>query len=482
MFMNKLANSTFAIGFSELILLSVGLARNKYLAVTIGPEGFGVYSILNSFFLLISAFAGTWITTGTTKYIAQFSSKSDETKNKILQFSLIITIGLSLLLLIILGLWHEFFINFFMANKIEKFYYFIFMASFCWVNLSFVLLAALQGVVAIKYVVKSRYYISVIDVVSLIILVYFYNLTGFFLSLLITSVAAVIIQSYFVFKKCRFKIFRGTKIEKDENLLRKLLSFGSNNLLTALINLGSVYFQRYIILLSLGVNSVGIFQAGISIMTYLSSVSRGSLFHLLPSMSQELSKKERSANLNEYLFFVSITSLPVCAITILFGNDAIKLLFSEKFSMLNDIFYLFVISQMVIILASSFQITIVGLGRLKIHLLSVIIIHGTWIVVPFVFLSTYGIASAAWGIILGTVLGSIVYYTNLCSLIDYKISLKVIVILIINLLFTTLFVVINENNLLIKIFSLITYLLVIIINFDTDDRQKLSKYFKNKLF
>ena len=50
--MKQLLKTTAALSTTEVVLMVVALIKNKYLAVAIGPEGFGIYGLLLSFFNL----------------------------------------------------------------------------------------------------------------------------------------------------------------------------------------------------------------------------------------------------------------------------------------------------------------------------------------------------------------------------------------------------------------------------------------------
>ena len=104
--MKNLVKTTAAIGLTEVLLMFVALARNKYLAVTIGPEGFGIYGLLSSFFMMIAVFAGTWMATGTIKYTSEYQAKGDkESLNSVFSFSTIIVTSIGVFLTIILIIW-----------------------------------------------------------------------------------------------------------------------------------------------------------------------------------------------------------------------------------------------------------------------------------------------------------------------------------------------------------------------------------------
>jgi enterobacterial common antigen flippase len=449
--MKRLIKTTLAIGVSEVLLLSVGLVRNKYLAISIGPEGFGIFSLLNSFFLLMSAFAGTWLGTGTTKFIAQYiSTNDDDNKNRIFQYSVIIASLLSLFITVQLILNKNICIEHFLNNDINVNYFYIFIAGFIWTNLRQVFLAALQGALATQYVVKSRIYIAVFDITSVVLLVAVFNLAGYFISICLTSVFAVMILAYYTYVKCGFTIIIQKDNIMENSTFKQFLIFGGYNFVTGIVNLSSAYLQRYILIVTSGVNKVGLFQAGISMMTNLSAINRGSLFYLLPAMSGSLADEERVKSLNEYIYFVLITTIPICIIVIPFGENIITLLFSDKFTSLCEVLYLFIIGQIVIIFMSSFQLTVVGMEKLKIHLFSVIVIHGTWVLIPFIFSKQYGIASAAYGIILGGIFGILIYSLYLWRYIHYVMSYENLKLIFLNSISIALFIYFKDDSMLWK--------------------------------
>jgi O-antigen/teichoic acid export membrane protein len=75
--LKALIKSTAAFGSTELALTIVAFIKNKYLAVAIGTDGFGIYSLLTSFFDFFILFAGGWLATPTMKYISEFRGKKD---------------------------------------------------------------------------------------------------------------------------------------------------------------------------------------------------------------------------------------------------------------------------------------------------------------------------------------------------------------------------------------------------------------------
>jgi len=426
--MKNLVKNTAAISTTEFLLVFVAIIRNKYLAVTIGPEGFGIYSLLSSFFGMISVFAGTWLGAGTTKYIAEYSGKGNsEKRNQVFTFAFILVFLIGLFITIVLIVGRKFFISHFLSKDVLESYYLLFAAGFIGMNLRTILLSILQGVLQVKMVVKSRILISIVDVLLIIIcLVYLFHLLGFFIGILISSLFAAGILYFYVYKRCGFRF---TKFSFKEDIVKKTMSFGGVSLLTGSINLGSVYLQRLILVQRMGINSVGIFQAGFAIMKYMGLINRGSSFHLFPTMSKKMDNVYRVRQLNEYLFFILLVTIPISVAAILFGRIAIHILYSSRFLSLSPYLFWFVLAQFVTIFTTSFQTTVVGMAKLKIHTIAVFIIHSFWVIAPLFLIGKYGIASLPIGILVGQVLGGIIYLVYLWKKIGFRFNKRVISLL-----------------------------------------------------
>jgi PST family polysaccharide transporter len=425
--MKNLVKNTAAISTTEFLLIFVAIIRNKYLAVNIGPEGFGIYGLLTSFFGMISIFAGTWLGAGTTKYIAEYSGKDDDKKkNQIFTFTFFFVSIICVFLTIVLVVFRKFFISHFLSKDVLESYYLLFAAGFIGMNLQTILLSILQGVLQVKMVVKSRILISIVDVLLIISLVYLFHLLGFFIGILISSLFAAGILYFYVYKECGFRF---TKFSFKEDIVKKMMSFGGVSLLTGSINLGSVYLQRFILVQRMGISSVGIFQAGYAIMNHIGLVNRGSSFHLFPTMSREMENVNRVKQLNEYLTFILLVTIPISVAAILFGKIAIQILYSSEFLPLSSYFFWFILAQFVIIIMTSFQTTVIGMAKLKIHTFAVFVIHSLWVVVPFFLIGKYGIASLPIGILVGQVLGGVIYLGYLWKNIDFRFSKRVNILL-----------------------------------------------------
>ena len=422
--MKKLLIITGAIGSTEILLMGVALARNKYLAVTIGPEGFGIYGLLNSFFMMIAVFAGTWMTTGTIKYTSEYQAKGDkESLNSIFSFSTIIVAGTGVFLTITLIIWRKWFIKTFLSNEVNELYYLIFCAVFFAICLRPVLLGVLQGMRRVREVIISRWSIAISNLIFTVILIWLWGLTGFFFSLFVDAVLAVFILYWGIRRKNGLHLKR---FSWQDPVVRLLLIFGSINLFLSIINLASQYIQRAIILHNINIAAVGLFQAGVAFMGYLGVVNRGSTFYFFPKMSEVMDNSYRNNEINEYLRFILLFGIPVSVFAILFGEWFIIILYSSKFVPLASVFFWFVIGQFFTSINGVFKNVIVGMRRLKMHSVSTTAIVILWIFVPFILIDKYGLASLGMGILAGGMVGCLMNGFYLRKRIGLIFSNKVI--------------------------------------------------------
>ena len=475
----NLVKTTAAIGSTEVLLMFVALARNKYLAVTIGPEGFGIYGLLNSFFMMIAAFAGTWMATGTIKYTSEYQAKGDKEKlNSIFSISTIIVTGIGIILTIILLIWRKWIINTFLSNEIKEIYYLIFCAAFFSICLRPVLLGVLQGLRRVREVIISRWSIALLNLSFTIILVWIWGLTGFFLSLLVNSIFAVCILYWGVRRKDGLHI---RNFSWQSSVVSLLLTFGIVNLFLAIVNLGGQYLQRLIIIHNMDIASVGLFQAAVSIMLYLGVINRGANFYFFPKMSEVMDNSVRNQKINEYLRFIMLFGIPISVVAILFGKWAVMILYSAKFTLLSSVLFLFVIAQLLASIGGVFQSTIVGMARLRMHAMSCIVMHSLSVVVPLLLIGKYGIGALGIGFIAGGISGGFLNWMYLRNRIDLKFNQDVIQLFIIAAVTLTGAILLSDRIMILRITLIIISVGFIAKMIRREEWQKVYDYILFKL-
>ncbi len=443
--MNNLLKTTAAISTTEIALMAVALIRNKYLAVNIGPEGFGIYGILNSFFSMIAVFAGIWMATGTMKYVSEYDARGERRAvNTVFTFSVLLAGSIAFVLTLILICKRRWFIAHFLSDDVREIYYLIFAVSFIAMNLRPILLSVLQGQKKIREVVICRWGIALIDIIFVIILVYFWGLAGFFVSILVNSILAVGFLYWGAQRKNGVQFF---KLSLRNPAIYSLLSFGGVNLFLAFINLLSQYLQRMVVIQNMDIAAVGIFQAGVGMMRHLGVINRGAQFFYFPKMSEIMDDDVRNRNINYFLRITLMFGIPLSVAALLFGKWIIMILYSSRFLSLAPIFFLFVIGQFISSIGGAFQAVVVGMTRLKMHTFTSIVIHSLWVIVPVLLISRYGVGALGIGFVLGGMAGAIMNWLYLKRYINLRFNQDVFLLFIIAVITLSVAVLISENDL-----------------------------------
>jgi O-antigen/teichoic acid export membrane protein len=471
--LKQLIKTSSYIGATEIILIIVAVIKNKYLAVTLGPEGLGIYGLLHSFFSLFSVFSGMWLASGATKYISEYFNKHDIRKvNAIFFFSIFTTLILSVILSISFILLKVLITDTFLSDEVLPIYFMLYSVAFIALSMRPVLLALLQGLYKVKSVVFARLSSSVIEVAIIIIFVYFFNITGFFLSLLISSFVSIIIFLR-QFRSDGIILLKYISLQKD-SIYQSLLNFGFINIFLGIVGLGAQYLQRYIIVKNLGIENVGLFQAAIGIMSYMGIAQRGAVFHLFPRMSEELKDKDRQLEINDYLFFTFMISFPIALFTILFGNNVISVLYSKDFSVLNDILIFFVLSSFINNAVVGFQYVLTGMAKLKTHLVFVIVASASWIIVAYYYIDSMYLGALGLGLVVGSSIGLVLYYGYLAISINLTVLLRNKLIFILGVILLIIPYVLHSQYIGIKIIYFIISTSSLLLFFQKDEIERLK--------
>ncbi len=477
--MKALAKSSALIGSTEVALTLVSIIRAKYLALSIGPEGYGEYSLLNSFFSVLTALCGGWIARGTIKYIAEYKQKSDlESVEKVHNISLSIVLLLGTLFTTLVLVFSEFVRVHFLSPEIVIWHYYLFAASFLVNSLTPFYAWLLQGFLMVKKTVFLRIYSTLFSFVSILVLVYLFELTGYFLSILFSGIFSLFLY---------WKSTRGLVNTKfifpniKEQITIKLLKFGGVNFFLLIITNISEYFQRILVLTSLNIASVGLMQVANSILTYMGIANRGSLFYNDPKMSQEITNDDRNKELNNYLRFNLLFGLPAALFIILYSKELISLLYSKDFTSLSPILFFFIVAQLIQFMLGGLHSVLLGKALLKVHSFVSVLSAALIVLIPYFFISEYGLGAIGAAILISNSISFLIDYFYLNRKIGICIFPNVLWLIIIGTIFITLSYPIQYNNIFIRSFYFCVLILFLVLTLSKNERLKLKTAIFNKL-
>lgn len=478
--MKDIIKSSTLIGSTEFALIFVAIIRAKYLAVSIGPAGYGEYGLLNSFFTVLTAVCGGWIARGTIKYTAEYSQKNDFLSvAKVHNYSISLALILGSIATLFVFIFQDFVRIHFLSPEIILWHYSLFAASFLANSLIPFFGWLLQGHLMVKSTIKLRIITTFFSLISIFVFVYFFKLTGYFLSILVSAVFGL----YLFWNETRNILptkFLLPNI-KDE-IFKKLMKFGGVNLVLLTVNNVCDYIQRVFILTNLNISSVGLFQVANSITNYMGILNRGSSFVNDPKMSQDISILERNKVFNDFLRFNILVGIPISVFLILFSTELIGILYTKEFTTLSPIIYVFIFAQFLSFLCGGFQSIMLGKAFLKMHSFVSILYSVILITVPLLFIKQFGLITIGISMVVANILTIIIDFIYLRRQINISINMQVIILLIISIVLFFITTEIQSFNFLYKLFFIVIMAIILILSLNKVERIQLINLLRNVIF
>ncbi|MCU7521146.1 MAG: oligosaccharide flippase family protein [Ignavibacteria bacterium] len=398
--MKDILKSSTYVGLTEALLIIVTIIKNKFIAIHIGPEGFGAVNLLASFFSIATVFSTTWLTTGLVKYISEYNS--DDNKKylaEIYNFALVFTFAISFIIVVLIFIFSDYVRNNFLSPEILYNYFFLYNISFIATSLNSTFSSALQGFIIIKKAVYLRVVNAIISLVLVIALILLYDTLGYFISILISAFVSVILYKLELDKLIKMRV-SVPNLKSPAN--KKLFKYGGVSIFTGFLNFICQYAQRLIIISYANLSTLGLYSAVNSLVTYIGLANKGATYYYLPKMSQTLPLAERNALLNDFIKFSLYSTFPFVIISILFGQEFLLVLYSKKFVSVSGVFGYFVFAQYLIVLLTCFQSILIGQAYLKPLIFTSLVTQLLWILLPYLLYKRIGLTSLAIGFILSS--------------------------------------------------------------------------------
>jgi PST family polysaccharide transporter len=471
--MKDIAKSSVLLGSTELSIVLVSILKAKFLAISIGPEGYGQFGLLNSFFTILTALCGGWIARGTLKYTAEFRQNGNsDGVYKVHNYSISLALILSSAAALIVIIFQDFIRNNILSPDIILLNYIIFCASFMASNISPFFAWFLQGHLLVKRTIFVRITTVFFNLFSVIVLVYFFELTGYYLSILFSSFFGL----WILWRESnRITISRFLRFDIKDEILQKLLKFGGVNFILLVIHNVTEYAQRVIIITTLNMASLGLFQVANSIMNYMGIFNRGSQFINDPKMSQDIPKDERNTMINSFLRFNILIGIPISIIIVLFAKEFILILYNDNFVLLAPTLSAFVMSQFISFLAGGFQSVMIGKSFLRFHSFVSLLYSVIIILIPFIYLKDFGLISIGLSMIFGNVTTVILDYLYLKRKLQIEIEKTSFFLLALFLLFFTIAVELQYLLFLWKIIFLLIVFFLLFLFLSEHEKSTLRK-------
>lgn len=407
--------STFLFGFVQVFKVIIGIVNNKVAAVFLGAEGMGIMGIYSSTISLIQTGAGLGISQSAVRDISEANRENDYTRfsktisitNKVIYYTCLLGCIITIMLSPWLSKWT-------MGDSSYTFAYILISLVVGFQILSEGQLAILKGMRQLHALAKASILGSVMGILTVVPLYYYFGKEGIVPSLIISSISAVLFSYYYV-RKIKFKksSFNFKEVLKEASpMIRMGVALMFITFLWTVVALIISTYIRY----KGGLIEVGFYIAGTTILSRYFGV-------IITALSTDYYPRIAAINkdnnlLQEELNKQSSVSLvllcPLIVIFLFLLPYLVPLLYSNEFSPTVD-FLEFAIwgtlitiisNQVDMILVAKFQIKIFTILAISIRIFQVII---TIVLYDFGGLIGLGISLTLLGIVHMLLMTIVVY-------------------------------------------------------------------------
>ncbi|MGR6981740.1 lipid III flippase WzxE [Testudinibacter sp. P27/CKL/0425] len=369
----SLGSTTLWTAASTVAKIFVGLLAVKLLAIAFGTEGVGRAANYMTLLTVLGVFAGAGIFNGVTKYVAEYEQQPLQLQRTLATSSTII-LGFSLLLGVTLLLFATPIADFLFAEAgYQNVIRLLALLQFG-IALSNYFLAILRGQRNAKANALSIILGALLGVIGFLLGLFVFGYQGALVGLAIVP-AVTIIPAYFLLTK-RQSNFSLTLLKPhfDRAQAKKLLKFSGMVFVTAITLPLAYILMRDWLQDAYSMHDVGLWQ-GVSKISdaYLQFITAAFSVYLLPTFSKLNAPQPIKQEVWKALKFVLPTVLVVSCAIYLLRDLVIRILFSEQFLPMENLFLWQLLGDVFKVSAYIFGYLIVAKAALKLYVLAEIV-------------------------------------------------------------------------------------------------------------
>ena len=358
------------LGISTFVSLAVTIIKRKFMAVHLGPDGFGIYAQVFNFFNVAGIIASLGLSQGITTFIAKNNDEKNEI-SAILKSAMSVLLAIALVLIILTVLFLKPISLLILNNGLMSWFLLIAILAVPFQILGQALLSFLQGIKNIRNITLSNVTISISGLIITVPLIIVFSTNGAVISILVLAALTFFIYLYYckgAFKaETIFGMFNFIKTFKSR-YFRKLMEFGSLRFVQVLLSWFTFFIMRTIILKKLGAESNGIYEAAYTFsLLFLPFIANLLWSYSYPEYCKAGDNKALSTAINRFLRLSLTITFPAAVICTLIRPILIeKIIFTDQFSAAVQIMPIRLLVDMLTVIAWSFNVVLLAKERLKV--------------------------------------------------------------------------------------------------------------------
>ena len=332
----QIFKATSLFGGVQVFNILIGIVRSKFIAVLLGPTGMGIAGLLTSTTGMITGLTNFGLGVSAVKNVAEADALQDKQRINIIVTTLRRLVWITGLLGAFVTLLLAPLLSKLTFGNREYAYAFMFLSvTLLFSQLSVGQNVILQGTRKLKYLAKSNVLGALLGLIITVPLYFLFGIKGIVPALIITSIITLSLSWYFSRKVLIDKMKLSLKDVWKEG--KGMLTMGVLLSLSGLITLAVSYLTRIYIGREGGVEQVGLYTAGFTIIgTYVGLIFTAMGTDYYPRLSgvacdNQLAKK----TINQQAEIAILILAPILMIFFVFIHWVVQLLYSNQFTLVN---------------------------------------------------------------------------------------------------------------------------------------------------
>lgn len=370
----------------------------KFLAVYSGVAGLAIFGQLTNASTIILTVATGAISTGVTKYVAEFGGRARQ-QLRIIALALRITLICSFCTGMFLALFSAPLGYLLFETHDYDAVLQVFGLTVVFYAVNTLIMSIVNGLKLYKTYVLINIVSSLTMALATVIMVYYWGIWGALLAYVTTQSAILIITLSILNKK--WMRLRMLSYTWDSELIMKLLAFSVSTLAGTLLLPLAQIGVRGVISHEISIEAAGMWEGLTRISAvYLTVITTSIQIYYLPRLSEIKSKPELMDEIKKTYKLVMPPLVIVTIIIFLTRDIIISILFTEKFVAMRDLFAAQLFGDTLKIASWLIAFVMPAKGLIKQLLITEILFNGTYVVLTYWFVESWGFQGIPWGYVL----------------------------------------------------------------------------------
>lgn len=384
----NLIRTSFWSSISSIFRIIAGLIITKIIAVVVGPSGVALLGNFTNITSIFTTFANGGITSGITKYIAEFNT--EEERSCVISHAFKINLICSFIIGLIVIVLNKSLAQLAFGDVKYSIAFILFGVTVVFYGMNSTISAVLNGYKYIKYLIIISVTGSVLSVILAMVITIRFGVFGAIINTMIAQVFIFLFSIVFVRK---LKLFHSKLlyISLNRSLLWKLFNFATMSLVSALFVTTSMFLIRNYIYKNFSPNEAGYIQGMWSISSaYLMVITTTLSTYYLPTLSRLKDPLEiRREILRGYKYLLPLALVGGLAVYIC-KDIIIYILYTPTFLPMRKYFAFQIIGDTLKVASFMLAHMMIAKAMTRWYIVSEVIFSFMYVGLSFLFMSAFG--------------------------------------------------------------------------------------------